>query len=356
VVIVTRVAIIGAGNIAGPYARDFVNYPEIDFAGVADIDFARAEKLASENNTHAYRSLDELLADPSVEVVVNLTSHFAHKDVTARCLNAGKHVYSEKPIAANYDEARELVELAAQKGLRLGASPFTLLGEAQQTAWKLIREGKPGKIRVAYAEVNWGRIESWHPDPGAFYEIGALFDVGVYPLTILTAIFGPARSVSAYGKVLYPDRVTKQGIPFHITTPDFVVTMVELADGTLVRLTTNFYVGHHNKQTGIEFHGDLGSVHLVSWQNFDSKVEFSEFGKKYEVVTPVREPSPGTPWGRGVWEMVTAMQAGRPHRFTGEQAAHVAEILTAAKRSIEEQRPVEVTSTFTAPPPMEWAL
>ena len=109
-----------------------------------------------------------------------------------------------------------------------------------------------------YAEVNWGRIASWHPDPGPFYDVGALWDVGVYPLTMLTAIFGPARRVFAYGDVIHPDRVTEEGRKFHIDTPDFVVALVELENGPLVRLTTNFYVAIQTKQSGLEFHGDEG--------------------------------------------------------------------------------------------------
>jgi predicted dehydrogenase len=212
-------------------------------------------------------------------------------------------------------------------------------------------------VRLAYAEVNWGRIESWHPEPSAFYEVGPLFDVGVYPLTILTAMFGPAKSVLSYGKVVYKDRVTKKGVPFSINTPDFGVSIIELADGTVVRMTTDFYVNNiTTKQTGIEFHGDLGSAQLVAWQDFDSQVAYAEFGKKLEPLALIKEPDvKGTPWGRGVYEMVLAMQAGRKHRFTGEQAAHVVEILTAAQRSMQEGRAVEITSTFTPPTPMEWA-
>src|SRR6185295_11959721 len=111
----------------------------------------------------AYPSMEALLADERVELVVNLTIHHAHAATTRLCLEAGKHVHSEKPMALTYEDARGLVELARQKGLRLGCSPFTYMGEAQQTAWKAIREGKLGTVRVAYAEVNWGRIESWHP-------------------------------------------------------------------------------------------------------------------------------------------------------------------------------------------------
>jgi predicted dehydrogenase len=349
------VAIVGCGNIADPYAKDIHAYAQTELVGVADLIVEKAEDLATRYGCQVYPSLTALLEDEAVELVVNLTTHHAHKAVVAQCLEAGKHVHSEKPLALTHEDAQGLVELAQRKGLRLGCSPFTFMGEAQQTAWQLVRAGRLGAVRVAYAEVNHGRIESWHPAPGPFYDVGALYDVGVYPLTLLTAIFGPARKVLAHGKVLYPDRVTKQGHAFHIETPDFVVALVELENGTLVRLTTNFYVGHHSKQSGIEFHGDLGSAYLSSWQRFDAVVEFAQFGQTYEPIPPLKEPYPGTEWGRGVLDMADAIAQDRPHRATGEQAAHVVEILCAATESMRLQRPVEVYSSFTPPAPMDWA-
>src|SRR5215203_1199582 len=268
-----RVAIVGCGNIAGPYARTMKPYSQLELMGATDIDIARAQALVDQYGGRVYADLDEVLADPNVDLIINLTIHHAHPAVITQCLNAGKHVHSEKPLALTYAEAEALVELAEEKGLRLSCSPITFMGEAQQTTWKAIRDGLLGTVRVVYCEVNWGRIESWHPNPGPFYDVGALFDVGVYPLTLVTTFFGPARKVTAYGKVLYPDRVTKEGVPFHIDTPDWVVAAVELANGTVVRLTTNFYVGNHSKQKGLEFHGDLGSLYMSSFQDFDAGVE-----------------------------------------------------------------------------------
>lgn len=349
------VAIIGCGNIAGPYADDLKNnYAEIELLGVSDMDAARAQRFGQDHGVCVYADNAALLADPAVDVVVNLTSHFAHYDISKQALEAGKHVYSEKPLAVKTDEAFALVDLAKQKGLRLGCSPFTLMGEAQQTAWKAIRDGRLGTVRAIYAEVNWGRIESWHPAPGPFYEVGALFDVGVYPLTILTAMFGPARRVQAYGKVLYPDRVTREGVPFHISTPDWVVTVLEMGDA-VARLTTSFYVPNNKAQTGIEFHGDLGSLHLRSWHSFDSQVDIATFDDSYQAMKLIRPPAPDVPWGRGVWEMAAAMLANRPHRFTGEQAAHIVEVLNAAAQSALTGQRVDVVSTFTPPAPMDWA-
>ena len=351
-----RIGIVGCGVIAEPYARDLVKYPQLELAGCADIVPARAEALAAKYGIRAYPSVEALLADPSIALVINLTVHHVHYAVTAQCLEAGKHVHSEKPLALTVDEAQRLVALAREKNLRLGCSPFTWMFEAPQTAWKVIREGRLGTVRVIYAEVNWGRIETWHPEPGPFYEVGALFDVGVYPLHILTSLFGPAKRVSALASVLWPDRVTKRGVPFHVETPDFVVSLIELASGPLIRLTTNFYVTQSGKQGGIEFHGDLGSLSLASWHMPNAAVEFELFNEPYQPVPYVREPQTDVRWGWAVADMAEAIATGRPHRATGEQAAHVVEILCAATEAYRTGRAVEVHSTFTPPAPMEWAV
>lgn len=348
------VAIVGCGNIAGPYAEDFANYPELDFRGVADLDLDRAGALAAKVGVSAYSGIDDLLADPAVELVVNLTTFHAHREVTARCLEAGKHVYSEKPLAMTYAQARELVELARRRGRRLGCSPFTLLGEAQQTAWKLLRDGKIGRVRVAYAEANQGRIETWHPAPQAFYDIGVVYDVGVYPITLVACMLAPVRQVRAYGRVVMPDRVTVSGESYHVSTPDWTVALLLLEDGTLVRLTSSFYTPYLSKQVGIEFHGDLGSLHLESNFMFDAAVQVAPLGEEYQPVEPLRAPSAGVPWGRGAREMAVAILTGRPHRFSGELAAHVSEVLEAIKTGYETGATVEVTSTFTPPAPLDW--
>ena len=182
----TRVAIIGCGNIAGPYSNDIKKQPSLEIAGFSDIDQARAQKFATEHGGKTYASLEEALNDPSVDVIVNLTIFQAHYEVVKAALNAGKHAYSEKPLALKTAEALELVQIAKSKNLKLGCAPITFMGEAQQTAMKLIRDGKIGTPRVVYAEVNHGRIESWHPNPAAFYEVGPNLDVGVYPFALTT--------------------------------------------------------------------------------------------------------------------------------------------------------------------------
>jgi predicted dehydrogenase len=350
-----RIAIVGCGNIAEPYARNLVTFPQLELLGYADLEPARAEALAARYGGRVYPSLDAILADPAVDLVVNLTIHHAHYAVSKAILEAGKHLMSEKPLALTYAEAAELVRLAEARGLRIGGTPFTFLGEGQQTAMKLVREGRIGKVRVAYAEVNWGRIETWHPNPAPFYDVGPLFDVGVYPLMLLTALFGPARQVQAYGRVIHPDRVTKGGEPFTIATPDFGVTMVEFGDGAVARLTTNFYVLNKASQQGVELHGDLGSLRLSTWFESNATVSVADFGSPYDEVPPLREPFAGLRWGMNVAEIADALREGRPHRATGEHAAHVVEILGAAAASMASHRPVALESTFAIPEPMEWA-
>jgi predicted dehydrogenase len=351
-----RVGIIGAGNIAGPYGRELIADPEIDVRGVADLVPERAQALAAKLGVPAYPSVDALLADPEVDAAVNLTIQRAHAAVGRQVLAAGKHLYSEKPLALQYEDARELLALAAERGLRIAAAPATLLGEAQQTVWKLIREGAIGTVRAAYAECNWGRIESWHPAPEGFYETGVMPDVGIYPLSIFTALFGPVRRVRAFGTVILPDRVRKDGEQFHVATPEFVIAVLTLENGTIARLTANWYVEQrHSHQRGMEFHGDLGSIALSSWLDGDAEIELGLTGQDLAPVSLMRPPERGVVWSRALPDLARAIEKGRPHRMSGEQAAHLVEVMNAITSSAATGSPVEVRSSFPPPEPMEWA-
>jgi predicted dehydrogenase len=348
---------VGTGNIAGRYATDVLTHPEIRLIAATDLDLDRATLFGAEHGCRTYSTLDELLADDEVDIVVNLTVHQAHYEVTKRALEAGRHVYSEKPLALRSTDAAELVALAHDRGLRLGCSPATFLGEAQQTAAALIRDGRLGTVRAVYADVSWGRIESWHPAPAPFYEVGPLVDVGVYPLTLVTTMLGPARTVRASGWTLKPERLTLEGSPFRVDSPDFILATLELDGGAVMRLTATFYVGRPTRSQGsLEFHGDDGSLALGSFQVFDATVEVGPFGGEYESVPLVRPPFPGTAWARGVAEMAAAIGEGRPHRASAEQAAHVVDILEAARQSMSDGgRAVPITSMFSPPELMPWA-
>jgi predicted dehydrogenase len=350
------VGIVGCGNIAGGYALDLAAHPEVRLVAAADLDPERAAAFAQKHGCRAHPSVAELLADPEVELVINLTVHHAHYALTKQALEAGRHVYSEKPLTLVPAEARELVALADETGVRLGCSPCTFLGEAQQTVGRLLAEGRIGTVRAIFANVAWGRIEAWHPAPQPFYDVGALVDVGVYPLTIVTAFLGPVRSVRAMGWELEPERVTTGGTPFRIGSPDLVIAALELESGSVVRLTTSFYVGKPAKgPAAIEFHGDLGAIAIDNFQEFDAAVELGSAGSAYEPVALVREPYRGTAWARGVVDMARAISEDRPHRVTGEQAAHVVDILWAAGESMRTGASVAIDSDFARAPLMDWA-
>jgi predicted dehydrogenase len=349
-----NVALVGCGNIAAQYARSIADEPRLTLVGVTDVAPERASELARQFDVAHHGSLAELLADDRVETVVNLTVPQAHATVTATCLEAGRHVHTEKPVALAYDEAKALAELAKHRGVRLSCAPATLLGEAQQTAWKLVRDGALGEVRVCYAEANWGRIESWHPSPETLYEAGPVVDVGIYPLTILTGMFGPVRTVRAYGATIQPERVRRDGGVFRLSTPDFTVAALELESGVVVRLTATFWVGP-GKQRGIEFHGHESSLYLASWAEFDSRLEHSIDGESYTAVPLVREPYRGIDWSRALVELVDAVARGRPHRAGAEHAAHVVEVLEAIAAAAASGGAVAVASSFPPPQPLEWA-
>ena len=349
-----RIALVGAGNIADRYASAIDAAPELDLAGATDLELARAEAIVAEHGGQAYPDLAAVLADDGVDAVVNLTVPQAHAEVTAAALEAGKHVHSEKPLALRHEDAVRLAELAVARGVRLSSAPTTLLGEAQQTLWKLVREGAAGRVRAVYAEANWDRLETWHPDPRSLYAVGPVVDVGVYPLTILTALFGPIRSVWAAATTLEPERKLLDGTGFSPETPDFWVALAHHETGVLSRLTATFYVGP-GKQRGIEVHGDEGSVYMPTWAEADSRVEVQRRGGEYERVELVRQPFPGIDWGRALVDLAAAIQEGRPHRASADQATHVVEVLDAIRVAAESGGEVAVRSEFTPPEPMEWA-
>lgn len=351
-----RVAIVGAGNIAGPYAAELVAEPLVDLLGVTDLEPDRAAALAREVGVAIYPSLDAVLDDPRVDLVVNLTPHRAHAGITMRALRAGKHAYSEKPLAIDSADARALVAEAERRGLRLACAPSSFMGEAQQTAWKALRDGAIGTVRLVYAEVNWGRIEAWHPAPEAFYDIGVMIDVGIYPLALLTTLFGRVDRVQAYGTILFPHRVTKVGRPFEVGAPEMVVAVLRFAGGQLLRLTTNWYVeGKNTVQHGVEFHGDTGSLLLSSWLTGDATVRQAPLGGEFEDTPLARIPERGIVWSRAVPEMARAITERRPHRAAGDHAAHLVDVMNAIAESIARGTAVEVTSDFRHPEPMEWA-
>lgn len=346
-----NVAIVGAGVIADRYAERIDEVDGLDLVAVTDVVPERARRLAEAHGARTFTSFEEL---DDVETVVNLTTPATHYDVTRAALEAGKHVHTEKPVALRGEQAHELAALARESGLRLSCAPSTLLGEAQQTAWKLVRDGDLGEVKVVYAEANWGPIERWHPEPEGLYLSGPLVDVGIYPLTIVTAIFGPVRRVSGYATTVEAVRTRKDGRRFELQTPDFFVAALEHDSGVLTRLTASFWV-RPSKQRGLELHGAEASLWLPDWAGSNSRLQRTRDGETYEDVPLLREPYGGIDWAAALLDLDEAIRDGRPHRMGAEHAAHVVDVLNAVDASRLERGAVDVGSSFPQPEPLPWA-
>jgi len=335
-----KAVIVGCGNIAAEYAKDLLAARVVDLVGFHDVDPDRAESFAANHGGEAFPTLHDAIE--AAELVINLTIFEAHYPVSKAALSEKRHVYSEKPVALNLVHALELAELSQANGVRLAAAPFTFLGEAQQTALDWVRSGKLGTIRLAYAEVNHGRIETWHPNPAPFYAAGPMLDVGVYPLTIMMAAFGPVARLSAHASTVLVDRLDVNGAPFAVGAPDYWLVELEHASGTRVRLTVNFYV---KGDEGLEFHGDEGSLRLGSWFAPGATVEFTPYEGQ---ATPV--PIPDGPehvnWSVGVAEVVAAIEEGRPSLLDRDRSVHLVEILEAAETSANTGSPVDLNTSF----------
>lgn len=350
------VGIVGCGNIAGRYVQDLGRQPHLRLVGMIDADPARAEALASEHAVRAYATLDDMLADAEIGAVLNLTSWRAHLAVSRRALEAGRHVFSEKPLATTAGHARELVGLADRMGVLLAAAPIAGIGELAQTARRWVEDGRLGTVRLAYAEANWGRIESWHPDPEPFYAIGPLHDVGIYPITLATGLLGPVARVRADARRLLAERVARDGRRFEIEAPDHVVAWLEHDRGAVTRLTASFYVVDPARQRGIELHGDAGSLWLSNWFQFAGTLEHAPSGQPYRPVPLLREPAVPMPWAAGLEELaVAAAERRAPRGIAADHAAHVIDVIETALRAAGDGRERDVASRFDPPPPMHWA-
>ncbi|MCS7039189.1 MAG: Gfo/Idh/MocA family oxidoreductase [Anaerolineae bacterium] len=349
------IGIVGCGQIAPAYLETLHHHPTLAVVGLADLVPARAEACARRYGGRVHPDLEALLADPAVQAVVNLTPPQAHAEVNRRCLEAGKHVFSEKPLALTYAEAAALADLAARQGVHLMAAPITYMGEAQQTAGRYLREGRLGTVRLVYAESNHGRIETWHPRPQALYRIGPIWDMAIYALTVVTAFLGPVREVQAWGGWLLPERVDRDGVPFRPEGPDWGVVLLRLAQGAVMRLSVNYYTRASAQGEAIEFHGDTASLHLGSAYRFDAPVLWGPHDGKLRPVPWVQRPFAGVDWSRGVADLAEAVLTDRSPCASLGHVLHVIEVLEAVHRSLGTAAPVAVTSDFAPPLPMPWA-
>ncbi len=280
----TRVGVVGCGFVFDHYMTTIGRHPSIEIAAVTDIDRARVKTVCAYYGVPEAASTEALLADPSIDIVVNLTSIPSHYEVTEAAIEAGKHVYSEKPFATDMTEARELVALAEQAGVRLSCAPSNALGATAQTMWKVVEDGAIGDVRLVYAEFDDNPIylrhpEQWRSRSGApwpylhEYEMGCTFEHVGYHLSWMCAIFGPVASVTAFSKVTVPD---KTDLPLHPDdTPDFSVACLDFVSGVVGRVTCSIAAPYDHRMRII---GNKGMVHADTYRHYECPVYLEPFG------------------------------------------------------------------------------
>jgi predicted dehydrogenase len=392
-----KVAILGCGFVADMYLATRHSYPELEFAGAYDIDPERLSAFARLHRLQVYRSFEELLADSTIELVLNLTNPRSHFETTRACLLAGKHVYSEKPLAMDSEGANQLVQLSHRQGLSLACAPCSLLSETAQTLWKGIHEQVMGPVRLVYAAFDDGMIHRldptrWTSSSGARwpaqdeYEVGCTYEHAGYVLTWLAAFFGPARRVHAYSSVRIPDK----GLPVSSMAPDFTVGCIEYDHDIVARVTCGI-VAPVDKSISII--GEQGTLYTKYVRNDGSPVyfertpyhrlthaitsrldnwrirlehllrlPFSITGLKIERKYPyARTPQFRQAFGnkpvdflRGPAEQVAALREQRTCRLSAEMGAHIVEIIETLQYPERFPLPRTLATDFPPIEPLPW--
>jgi predicted dehydrogenase len=352
-----NVGVIGCGKISGIYLQSQKVFEILNIAACADLVAERARSKAEEYGIPKACRPEELLADPDIQIVVNLTIPGAHAEVNMAALSAGKHVYVEKPLGINREEGRRVLEAAAAKKLRVGGAPDTFLGAGLQTCRKLIDEGAIGEPVAATAFMLSRGHESWHPDPEFYYKVGGgpMFDMGPYYLTALVHLLGPVRRVTASARITFPERTItsepKYGQVIKVDVPTHVAGVLDFAGGAVGTIVTSFDVWGGNVPR-IEIYGTAGTLSVPDPNTFGGPVRLRPSGKNAEWQDiPLAFNYDKNSRGLGVADMAHAIQSGRPHRASGELTYHVLDIMVALHEASELDRHIYLTSSCRRPEP-----
>ncbi len=327
-----NIGIIGCGNISGIYFKNLGMFRNTRVVACADLDLERARAKAEEHNIPKACSVAELLADPDIQIVVNLTIPIAHHEVCLQALKAGKHVYVEKPLSITREQGTELLDLTRETHLRVGCAPDTFLGGGLQTCRKLIDDGWIGEPIGAVAFMLCHGHESWHPDPEFYYKVGGgpMFDMGPYYLTALVSLMGPMKRLSGSARATFPERTItsapKYGTKVSVDTPTHVAGVMDFASGAVGTILTTFDVWASNLPR-IEIYGTEGSLDVPDPNSFGGPVRVRRMGAKEWSEVPLTHGYAENSRGIGVADMAAAIASGRPHRANGNLAYHVLEAM-----------------------------
>ncbi|MDF2543259.1 MAG: oxidoreductase [Herbinix sp.] len=354
-----KVAMVGVGAISGIYLENITQvFKELELVGVCDLIRERAEAAKEKYKINKiYDTMYDAFADDEVDIVLNLTRPYEHFEVTKEALKAGKHVYTEKPLGANFQEGKELVKLALEKNLMIGGAPDTFLGSGIQTCRKIIDDGFIGQPIGAAAFMICRGHETWHPDPEFYYKAGGgpMMDMGPYYVTALINLLGGVSGVTGITKKSFEKRMItsqpKRGTVIDVEVPTYITGILNFDNGAVGTIFTTFDV-HYKQQARFEIYGSKGTLIVPDPNNFGGPIklftpEDGEY-KEMPLLFDYKENSRGL----GLADMAKALQTGRDFRANTQQIFHVLEVLTSFEKSSNQGAYLDLETSYQRGLPM----
>ena len=351
-----KIGIIGCGNISQAYFDASKKFKILEIVSCADINMETAKTKAEENKVKAV-TVDEMLADPEIQIIINLTIPAVHAEVSMKILEAGKHVHVEKPLAVTRENGKKVLDLAKKKGLKVGCAPDTFMGAGLQTSRKIIDDNWLGKVVSGTACMMGHGPEAWHPNPAFFYKFGGgpMFDMGPYYITALIHLLGPVKRVSAITSKAYEERIAtseaKFGEKLPVEIPTHYSGSLEFVSGAVVSMTISFDVWGHNNPK-IEIHGTEGSMSVPDPNSFSGDVKVFKPGAEDWATVPHSHKYADNMRSIGVADMAYSILSGRKHRCNGEMAYHALDIMHSFEESSEKGKAIDLQSTCDQPAPL----
>ena len=352
----TRIGVVGCGNISSIYLEDLnQRFETVRVEAVSELIPEKAIRQSAKFGVARIISTDELLHDPQVDIVLNITTPKDHADICRQALEAGKSVYVEKPLSVSLEDGRHLKALADQKNLLLGGAPDTFMGSGIQTCIDLIRNGAIGRPIGATAFMTCHGHESWHPDPEFYYQVGGgpMFDMGPYYLTALFSLLGPATRVTGSTQLTFTERTItsepKNGKIINVEVPTHVAGVIDFACGAVGTILTSFDVWAAELPR-IEIYGSKGTLSVPDPNTFGGPVRLRLAGRDAFEAIPLTRPYTENSRGLGLADMARAQREGkRDHRASGEMTLHVLEAMHGFHIASSSGRHYLMESTMAAP-------
>ena len=368
-----KVGLIGCGHISETYFKGHEYFNNFQITKCADINMEVANKCAKVNNIEAC-SVDDIIKDKEIEIILNLTIPKAHYEIAKKSLENGKHIYSEKPMAVNFEDGKHLLQLSKEKGLYIGNAPDTFLGGGIQKSIELVSSGTIGDIKLGNAIFAFPGVQSYHPNPEPWFaekEGGPVIDMGPYYLTALVNLLGPAKKVHGISTKVFNTRTIgigpKKDTNFEVQCPTTYLVNLEFENSALIQLTLSFDVIAHQRNH-IELYGTKGSIIVPDPNMFggsplvcinsdtgewiEHKTEDMPLGKiniREESLRANEESTRANYRGVGLAEMAYSIEYGKKNRCNGELSLHVLDIIQTTMSAANQGKTLEINTSCEVP-------